>query len=366
MMTDYGRIFHRSLGPQKMARWTIALSMVLLTASCATRTHITFDSRTPSADTSIDSTTRTDPFFVYRSEPIDVDNHLTDRNAHYEVRRLSFSSIGDNRQADNLVAFDYHRSRRPGKHPVVIVLPIWGRHVYPSNAITRTLRKRSNGAIHVLNVLGESYLLDWPKLGMVTDEDEFLEIWAEGAESEITTLIDMRRLVDWAESQPEIDGDHIGLIGFSHGALFAPILAIQEPRIMALVLVMGGAHPQRVIAQCMGARTEDVQLWAADTFGWNREEMEDRLEPIYGPMDPARYPGHVNPARVLMIDAGKDECMPESSREALWEAMGRPERYTINSNHRHAFYTMTPINFNWMRKKIWKFYKTHLLTPAGE
>ena len=334
--------------------------------SCATRTHITYDARAASVEPSIESTTTAHPLFSYRSEPIAADNHVSDQNTHYEIHQLSFPSIGDNGQIGNLVTVDYHRSRLPGKHPVVIVLPIWGRHVYPSNAITRTLRKRSNGAIHVLNVLGESYLLDWPKLGMVTDEDEFLEIWAEGAESEITTLIDMRRLVDWAESQPEIDGDHIGLIGFSHGALFAPILAIQEPRIMALVLVMGGAHPQRVIAQCMGARTEDVQLWAADTFGWNREEMEDRLEPIYGPMDPARYPGHVNPARVLMIDAGKDECMPESSREALWEAMGRPERYTINSNHRHAFYTMTPINFNWMRKKIWKFYKKHLLTPAEE
>jgi dienelactone hydrolase len=340
--------------------------MVLLTVSCATRTHITYDARAGSADASIDTTRKTDPHFHYDPKPIEVDNHVLDRNRRYEVRRLSFGSIGDNGQIDDLVTIDYHRSRVPGVHPVVIVLPIWGRHVYPSNAITRTLRKRSNGAIHILDVTGDDFLIDWPKLGVVTDEDEFLEIWAEGAQRELTTLIDMRRLIDWAENQPEIDGDHIGLIGFSHGAIFAPTLATQEPRISTLVLVMGGAHPQRVAAQCAGARTEGIQIWAAETFGWSRDEMEERLEPLYGPLDPASYPDRVDPARVLIIEAGKDECMPESSREALWEVMGRPERHIIHSNHRHAFYTMTPLNLNWMRKKIWKFYKTHLLTPAEE
>jgi len=350
----------------RLACWAAALAATVATMSCASRTHITYDSRAASVDPPIASTATTDPHFVYDTETIEVDNHLTDQNTRYEIRHLSFPSIGDNGQADNLVAFDYHRSRRPGKHPVVIILPIWGRFVYPPNAMIRTLRKRSNGAVHVLNVMGESFLIDWPKLGIVTDEDEFMELWAEGAQREITTLIDMRRLVDWAESQPGIDGDHIGLIGFSHGALLAPTLATQEPRITTLVLVMGGAHSHRVIAQCVGARTEDVQLWAETTFGWSREEMEDRLEPLYGPMDPARYPGRVDPARVLMIDAGKDECIPQSCRDDLWEIMGRPERYTINSDHRRSFYTMTPINFNWMRKKIWEFYKAHLLTPAEE
>ena len=272
-MTDHGRTSHRSLGPQKMARWTITLSMVVLTASCAIHTHITYDAKAGSADASIDTTKMTDPHFHYDPKPIEVDNHVLDRNSRYEVRRLSFDSIGDNGQVGNLVDVDYHQSLRPGKHPVVIVLPIWGRQVYPSNAVTRTLRKRSNGSVHILNVMGESFLIDWPKLGTVTDEDEFVELWAQGAESEITTLIDIRRLMDWAENQTEIDGDHIGLIGFSHGAIFAPTIATQDPRITALVLVMGGAHPHHVIARCMGARTEEVQLWAADTFGWSHRRI---------------------------------------------------------------------------------------------
>ena len=92
---------------------------------------------------------------------------------------------------------------------------------------------------------------------------------------------------------------------------------------------------------------------------------KQRLEPLYGPMDPARYPDRVDPAKILIIEAGKDECVPKSCRDDLWEAMGRPERYIINANHRHAFYTMTPLNLNWMRKKIWDFFEERLLTPEG-
>lgn len=336
-------------------------AVMILSSGCATRSHIVYDGRTEAPGSIAVGQAQTDPHFVYAIKTIAAENSVVDQNRRYEIRRVSFPSIGDNGQAGNQVTAEYHRSLTPGTHPVVIVLPIWGRHVYPSNAIIRTLRKRSNGAIHVLNVLGEDFLIDWPGLAVETNEDRFMELWIQGAEREMTTVIDMRRLVDWAESQPEIDGDHVGLIGFSHGAIFAPTLASQEPRISTLVLVMGGAHPHSVIARCIGARTEGVQLWAEESFGWSRDEMEDRLKPIYGPMDPTNYPDRVDPSQVLMIDAGKDECVPKSCRDDLWEVMGQPERWIINANHRHAFYTMTPLNLNWMQKKIWKFCKEHLL-----
>lgn len=332
-----------------------ALAMICL-ASCASVTHI---ESTPTPGPAIRPAT--DAVFAYPVEPIPAEERLVSSTSRYELRRISFPSVAENGQDGNLVTVDYHRSRVPGRHPAVIVLPIWGRHVYPSNAVTRTLRKRSDGNVHVLNVLGEDFLIDWPTLGALTDENEFIETWTQGAEHEIATLIDMRRLIDWAEGRPEIDAARIGLIGFSHGAMLAAALAVQEPRISATVLVMGGADPHEIIAQCIGARTETVQLHAREAFGWSRDEMAAILGPIYDPINAAGTPGRVDPARVLIFDAGRDECVPERSRDALWEAMGRPERYTIDADHRHAFYTMTPLRFNWMRKKIWTFFETRLI-----
>jgi len=335
-------------------------SVSLLLMSCASVSHM--ESATPSPS---EIHPATDAVFTYPVERIPHEDHLIEVKGRYELHRISFPSIDENGQTGNLVTVDYHRSQLPGAHPVVIVLPIWGRHIYPSNAMIRTLRKRSNGRVHVLNVLGTDFLIDWPKLEVETDEALFLDTWVEGAEHEISTVIDMRRLIDWAEGRLEINGDRIGLIGFSHGAMLAPALAVQEPRITATVLVMGGADGHEIIARCIGARTEGVQLHARDAFGWSKEEMATTLEPIYAPLNAVNYAGRVDPAQVLIFDAGKDECVPKASRDSLWEAMGRPERYTINSNHRHAFYTMTPLRFNWMRKKIWSFFETRLLeSPA--
>jgi dienelactone hydrolase len=325
-------------------------------ASCASVTHM---ETAASPDPAIRPAT--DAVFAYPVEAVPVEDRLVASKGRYDLHRISFPSVAENGQRENLVMVDYHRSRVPGSHPVVIVLPIWGRHVYPSNAVTRTLRKRSDGNMHVLNVLGEDFLIDWPKLGTLTDEDEFIETWTRGAEHEIATVIDMRRLIDWAEDRPEIDAYRIGLIGFSHGAMLAPVLAAQEPRISATVLVMGGADPHEVIARCVGARTEGVQEHAERTFGWSRDEMATILDPIYNPINAASSPGRVDPARVLIFDAGRDECVPESARDSLWEAMGRPERFTIDADHRHAFYAMTPLRFNWMRKKIWSFFETRLI-----
>jgi hypothetical protein len=339
----------------------MVLAVTVIAIGCASRSHIPFDPSATAATAADRQPAATDSHFAYEPGPVVVDTQIFRQSRRYQVRRITFPSHGDNGQPGNLVAVDYHRSRLPGEHPAVIILPIWGRQTYPSNAITHAIRSRSDGEVHVLNVLGEEFLIDWPQLGVETDEGAWVDLWVDGAQREFTTLIDIRRLVDWAEDQPEIDADRIGLIGFSHGALFAPALAAQEPRIEAVVLVMGGAHPHQVIARCEGARTETIQLWAEETFGWTRDDMERRLEPIYGPMDPARYPGRVDPERVLIFEAGKDECIPKTSRDALWESMGRPERYIIFAKHRRAFFTMTPLNLNWMRSKIWRFFEEHLL-----
>ena len=329
---------------------------VFTLSACATVTH------TESARSSPSEIHRgTDPRFTYPEEPVTSQDHFVDSTGRYKHHRVTYPSISENGQPDNLVVVDYYRSQTPGPHPVVIVLPIWGRHVYPSNAVIRTLRKRSDGRVHILNVLGTEFLIDWPKLGTLTDEDEFIETWIEGADHEIATLTDIRRLIDWAEDRAEIDAGRVGLIGFSHGAMLAPALAVQEPRITATILVMGGADGHEVIARCIGARTEGIQNHAFEAFGWSRDEMAKTLEPIYAPLNAKNYPNRIDPARVLIFDAGKDECVPQRSRDSLWEAMGRPERYTINSNHRHAFYSMTPLRFNWMRKKIWDFFQLRLL-----
>jgi hypothetical protein len=76
---------------------------------------------------------------------------------------------------------------------------------------------------------------------------------------------------------------------------------------------------------------------------------------LFDPADPMRFEGRYDPTKILMIDAMFDDCMPESSRAALWEITGHPERVTFLYRHRSAFYSLTPLGLNVSRRKIYRF-----------
>src|SRR4051812_19723254 len=50
---------------------------------------------------------------------------------------------------------------------------------------------------------------------------------------------DIRAGLAYLRSRPEIDSTHLGLMGHSEGALIAPIVALKEPNLRALVLLAG-------------------------------------------------------------------------------------------------------------------------------
>lgn len=104
--------------------------------------------------------------------------------------------------------------------------------------------------MHVLRVLGERHIIDWEALGEGKTKEEFLSTMARMVQRQVTNIIDVSRLVDWAESRDEIDAGRIGLIGFSRSAIVGGLMAINEPRFTAVVLVMGGARPHRILAVC--------------------------------------------------------------------------------------------------------------------
>jgi len=339
----------------------VALAALFFTAGCYT-SHV----RTPyvnAVDVQAYRSFDAAPAFTYEKTNVPFTNHVegTGATSMYELRLLEIPSIGENSQKDNLVTVRYYRSTLPGPHPLVIVLPIWGSYTYPPRKFTSSIQRRSSGAVHVLHVQGDTHLADWPGLVAAADEAEFLDLWREAVERQRVTIVDVRRLIDWAEQHPEIDPDRVALIGCSLGAFIAGTIATQEPRLAATVTVMGGSHPQSVIANCDGKRATAVQAKAAETFGWDREELAARLEPIMSVVDPANYPDRVDPRKVLIIEANRDKCVPEQSREDFWLALGKPERIGMNYDHAPAFYSMTPLGLSWMRRRIWEFLEARLL-----
>jgi dienelactone hydrolase len=226
--------------------------------------------------------------------------------------------------------------------------------------MTAYIKSHSLGEVNVFNMDGKKDLVDWEGLATAADEAAFMERLDESAEREWTTIIDIRRTVDWAEARSEIDAKKIALMGFSQGGMLAAGVVVQEPRIAATVLVMSGALAHQAIARCQLERSEGMKAKAFSDFGWSREELESRVESRFRAVEPANYPGRVDPSTVLIVEAAKDDCIPESGREALWETMGRPQRILLNYKHKQAFLSMTPLRLMWLRHRIWDFLQDSL------
>ncbi|MEM7282525.1 MAG: hypothetical protein AAF438_12955 [Pseudomonadota bacterium] len=304
---------------------------------------------------------KTEDIFQYSAVPLNPQfSDLSEEdNRHYQVQRMVFSSFGDNGQEGNLVTADFHKSTRSGAQPLVIVLPIWGTYTFPSVRMVGTLRKKSRGRMNVLRIHGPEPIYKWSNMEQAESAQAFAEEVAEGTERVRNTVIDLRRLLDWAQDQPGIDSDRVALIGFSMGAVVSSIAISNEPRFSRSVLVMGGANPSEIFAHCDG-KLGDTREVVSERFGWDRTRYQETVAEVLEFGNVMNYAGRVDPRGVLMIEAGKDDCMPESSRRALWEAMGQPARITLNYGHKMSFMAMTNFGLNLLPRQVYRFLRNNL------
>ena len=119
-------------------------------------------------------------------------------------------------------------------------------------------------------------------------------------------------------------------------------------------LMMGAANFADIFALA-AIEPARCALMRSKTFGWSLDQYREFFRELFGPADPMRFPDSYDPDKILMIDAMFDDCMPESSRAALWEIAGHPERITMLYRHRRSFYSLTPLGLNFTRRKIYQF-----------
>jgi dienelactone hydrolase len=271
-------------------------------------------------------------------------------------------SAGENGQWGNLVTGRYYESRAAGPRPLVIVLPIWGIHAYPSTTLATGLRERAPGAVNVLQILGDAPLFDWQTVSDVTSEAAFYGVTDQMVARFVATVTDIRRLVDWADTRPEIDPQRIALVGFSMSAVVASVAIAHEPRLAAGVLIMGGADPDEVMASCnreIAAARESV----LEQLDWSLERFRSELKRELATVNPARFAGMADPSRLLIIEARDDTCVPQSARERFWNALGRPERIAYHYDHRMAFLAMTFLGGHDLQRHVYPFLDRLLAAP---
>lgn len=293
------------------------------------------------------------PFATFERRPIEL-SEPAGRSRTHDFVELRFPSSGRNGHPDNVVEGRYFRSRDEGRKPLVVVLPIWGTSDYPPEKISTGYARRSGNDAHVIWLYGTAPLFPWAQLRTAPTEETFMAMARDSAERYRSAVVDLRRLIDWAATQPQIDASRIAIVGFSMSALVTATLVANEPRVSAAVMMMGAANFADIFSVC-GDRAGEVRDHALRDFGWSIDRYRDFFKGIFGPADPVGFAGRYDPDKLLMIDAMFDDCMPESSRAALWEVTGNPARITFLYRHRSAFYSLTPLGLNVSRRQIYRF-----------
>jgi dienelactone hydrolase len=363
---------------QLIPRYTLAMAGALLTA-CTSNIHVPYSGPDQVAVTNeSDDRTSASSVFDYPRQKVVFSNHdlafsrngsstrgTTRENAYirngYRLKQIQMPAIHDNGQDENLIRMRYFKRAEDGRKPLVIVVPVYGSHVYPSDKISQGLLKLQPH-VNVVLLEYEQHLLDLEGLTTAQTEAEVL-VYIDKIRSRVVAgVVDVRRVIDWAELQPDIDPERIALVTFSMSSVVGALLAQHEPRLKTEVIVMGGAHFDDVVTVCygrLGRAREAVQ----QLLGWTDQEYRKRVQESLGVLDPAGYPGMANPSEVLMIDAHYDNCIPQASRDALWESLGQPERISYRYAHKKAFLAMTPLGFNVMRRRIYEFIQKSLAPP---
>jgi hypothetical protein len=334
---------------------SLVIALVLASSGCVLHIHRNLQPPTgfeykPGGD---------DPAFRYDpAGPVEVGEPVGSTIAH-DIVPITFPSSGHNGHPQNRVEGQWFRSRDTGAKKLVVVMPIWGTSTYPPAKISKGYSRRAGKDTQVIWIYGTAPLFPWTELATVPTEEGFVAMARDSAERFRTAVVDMRRLVDWAETQPGIDSSRIAFVGFSMSALVTATLLGNDQRIAAGVLMMSAANFGDVFATCQD-RAGEVREHAMRTFGWSLERYRDFFRDLFGPADPTRFAGNYDPHKILMIDAMFDDCMPESARAALWEVTGHPSRITLLAKHRTAFYSLTPLGLNFTRREIYRFLDSAL------
>jgi hypothetical protein len=365
MQTLERRVFVMSGGGHKapLAVFARLLVLALLAAGCTYRLHYHHRSGPPRSSYQLAAERPRAFGYERQSSRVELPDSCEQRTSDYCVTRFAYPSIGDNGQEGHRVQGRLYRSLAPGRKPLVVIVPIYGSSRVPSNILARRIRRAGEGWWSVVVLEGREELFDWPAIGGAATRVALGRALDGAADRMRTAVIDLRRLLDWAERQPDLDPSRFGIAGFSIGAIVASLAMGVEPRFSAGVFLMGGGDLEEIFATCGQRDVKLARRSLYNRFGWDDQKLKEVSRPHFEVVNPVRYAYAVDPSEVLLFDSAIDRCIPRRSRIDLWEALGRPERISFYYHHKPAFLSMTPLGLNYTTRKIWHFLKRRLGGP---
>lgn len=289
---------------------------------------------------------------------------LTDETGTYKIFRLRLS-------LPEPIEAQYFQSKTKTKNGLIIVLPLYGKHELPAELLVWYLTvfnyRADFNVLYIQERINDGLLdafIDDPfnldAFAAIKTEEELVATARESVTRTRKAVVGIRHFLDWAEKEPSVDVKRIGIVGLSTSSLLISVAMAIEPRISAGVIAFGGGYLNEIFAYAEEPRLTKVRTTVLKNTGKTVEEFSSLLKSLFWEIEPISYAWALNPARILYIDAARDEFFPQKGRDALWNALGRPHRITYRYRHRQAFLSLTPLGLNHTNYKIAEFFRKNL------
>lgn len=241
---------------------------------------------------------------------------LTSSGETSEVYEVAFPSAmaTEHEVNDRVTLRVYMPADRLGPVPSVILLHYWGATDFgPEKAMAEHLNRRGIAGV----ILALPYHMERTPKGYRSGE---LAIQPDPAKLVVTmtqSIWDVRRTIDWVQSQRELDPKRIGISGTSLGAIVASLAFGIDLRLRAGCFMLGGADLAHILwnsSRVVGERE------ALRRRGYTEERMREALKPI----EPLAYlrPGD---RPTFIVGAKHDTVIPPADVEKLIRALESEE-----------------------------------------
>ncbi|MBR4172588.1 MAG: dienelactone hydrolase family protein, partial [Kiritimatiellae bacterium] len=258
---------------------------------------------------------------TWNGQPFAYDSEVLETRRGYTVYRLTYPAISPPSfpEAKNVIAYYYRPDGMPegGRQPAVLCLHILG----GGGQITKTIASYfAERGMPALMPIMPMFLDRNPQGGRLValrsaDGPRLL------GEVFHSCPLDIRRSLDVLSSFPEVDSEHVNLIGTSLGGILAVSTAGSDERIDKAMFLLSGGNLPKLLA----SRNHEVQPIRETILRANAEEKKQIDDALHG-VEPLRFTERLKKmaadGRVRMVNAGADEVVPFACSQELADAIG--------------------------------------------
>ena len=233
------------------------------------------------------------------------------------------------------IQMDWYAPPHAQKAPVVLIFPIlWGNDLGVKDFAQGFAREGIHGII--VYRPKEKFSMEKP-LSQI--EEHFH-----------ATVVNARRVIDWLETQPNVDTSKIGSLGISMGATLNVVVAVAEPRIQRYVFCLPASHMAEVIITTRDHSISKKRDEYLKRYRMSQKEAQAQLETLFK-SEPLRVAHSIDPKKSMMVIAMWDRVIGRKNSIAIWRALGKPRALWIPTGHYTALFALPYVKM----KVLWFF-----------